>query len=337
LKKLGVAETRIVEIGSLTYDHKVEAQRNNSLFNKHRTSTGKPRVVFCTALANYGLSVCQVNLMKHRKNFLDIASLALRRTDIDFFIKTHPRYDYYEFYKELQNRTNHHLKIHTESDVNSVLSKKAIAVLVNIPSSVFLNIIAAGIPIIYFKSASHDLPILKSALDRDDAIRPNNIEELEDVIDRIIKDGNFRKIVLDRNLRLLHSNIANSRDAAISKLSGFIDHLLCDHPQFKEHQDAERILQQFRLVLTAQNRFSDSITKKTPPPLTNARTCENTDSTVPNQILGALSIHGAIRCYRRGDFPLTVKLLCSAILTNPGITKNFILWLIGKIYYDITL
>ena len=126
------------------------------------------------------------NPTKLRNDWRRVSELIERRQDLHFVIKPHPRYDHYHFYRNLCAKLPSNIELREGVSLSEVFPDVSVAVMVNYPSTAALEAMLAGVPVVYLRSALYKTAGLRSALDSDDVICVDRVEDLEAVLDELL-------------------------------------------------------------------------------------------------------------------------------------------------------
>ena len=175
LTRFGVGEDRIAIIGR---------RRPKAMPPLPRA---RPTVVFLTAAVNFDLAAAVSRPSPHLETWDQLVSLASRRDDLDFVLKPHPSYDHFELYEAVANGG---IRIERTATLPEVLPRTSVAVLVNYTTTAAVDAMAAGVPVLYLRTAVLDTP------DRRDALAGTpcevaSVAALEVAIDRLVDDVEF--------------------------------------------------------------------------------------------------------------------------------------------------
>lgn len=236
LRLFGVDKNRLHKIGCLkyesTYDQYLGDGKKNSPDAKQKAreylgiSPGKPLIVFATAQINTGLVGASASPRKHREAIRDIISLVASRPDLQFLIKPHPGYDYFELYRRLLNNQLPNLGL-VEGGIftlNEVLDAADICVMVNYCTTAALEAMLQKVPVIYFENAVYPTDDCQDTLPPDSIRRVHTVAELGDQIDSLLADPQEKAHALADADNLIKTLLDVAEGPASSRLYDFLAH-----------------------------------------------------------------------------------------------------------------
>lgn len=237
LEFYGVDPLRINVIGSIRYEQKYRcANLNKSRIDSKKTkfrikSLGLdpeiPIVVLLTAAINSGFAAPVSNPRQHRDALRDITTLIKKRTDLQFIIKPHPSFDYYELYRNLINEELPNLFFFEELTFEEVIEMGRVSVLINYFTTAALESLINKTAVIFFQNAIYPIADWKSSINDLDIIEVSSISALESSIDEL------NKSLIDNNdafhnSPLVAKIIGISESKVINRLINFINQLVID-------------------------------------------------------------------------------------------------------------
>jgi hypothetical protein len=152
------------------------------------------------------------------KTFL---ALCKQHPEWDVVIKTHPAYDYYGFYESAQFREVENIRYLREATIDEALEGADLAIIMNIQTWVLPEIVVRGCPVIYLKNAAvipHN-----AHMESGGAVNVDDVGQLEEVIERVARDDEYRKKVLDDARQFMPHAVAASGRGAFENLLHFVD------------------------------------------------------------------------------------------------------------------
>jgi hypothetical protein len=206
LTRFDVSADRLRKVGSLRLEKmdqralplsasdakKVEARHKLNL------SASQPLILLLTSPTNIGLSQATADPVRQHQTWRDIVSLAERRSDLTFAIKPHPAYDFVEFYRHLCCTGGPHNLVLLEAKSHELVFRASdVAVLVNYCSTVALEAMLVGVPLVFLRSAIYQTEMHEDPLEKRGAINVSSVSELEHSVDRLLGDESFRQEALN--------------------------------------------------------------------------------------------------------------------------------------------
>lgn len=167
---------------------------------------------------------------------------------VSLVVKPHPRYDHPDFYAHLIAARCPAARL-VKGPAGEALAGASAAVLVNTPSTVLVQIIAAGVPAIYLRhgvAAFSDPPIPV-----DQVITVSTATELADVLRRLREDAAFRAATKATQRAYLAKVLAATGDKAAERMTGFVHAVGGTAPRASPDPAAKWALD----VVTALNDF----------------------------------------------------------------------------------
>jgi hypothetical protein len=235
LQSYGVDSNRINIIGSIRYEQKYISENiNNSALdfnnkNNKIKSLGldpdAPVVVLLTAAINCGFAAPISNPRQHRNALKDIISFIKRRTDLQFVIKPHPSFDYYDLYRNLISEELPNLYFFEDLTFDDVIGISSFSILINYFTTAALESLINNTPVIFYQNAVYPLPDWECSHVDLGIIDVRSITDLESSIDDLNKSIT-RRINLPGNSIKVEKVIGVSGKTAISSFIDFINQLV---------------------------------------------------------------------------------------------------------------
>lgn len=203
--RYGLAPEKVQTVGSVRYfdlyqsaPRKARETRSAALVEARRQlgmQGDKPIVALLTATI-LEPSAPIAHPAKHRETWRQIIRLASRRPDLSFVIKPHPGWDHYEFYRVLCQGGPPNLVYLHDAGIEGVLAASDIAVLVNCCTTAALEAMLFGVPVVFLRTAIYPIEAAEDPLQDGGAISVNDVVGLETVLDRLVRDDEYRRAAL---------------------------------------------------------------------------------------------------------------------------------------------
>ena len=215
---------QVMGVGSLRRDIDVlmdskRLKKGDSNSNEY----GKTVVIFTSQTTHCAAMWTWAPPNKLASSWDQLITLFGRHRDWHFIIKSHPRGDYQNYYREaiVTQLTNVHLE---EGRSSEALSNADIAVLMNIPSKVSLDSVATNVPVIYLHDAV--LPNFDSPLNNGDILNAESVDVLEQQLIRLLSDRSFYQSTVNREHLFLQRALRATGADAFERLNMFMNKLL---------------------------------------------------------------------------------------------------------------
>lgn len=254
----GVDRSRLSKVGSLRYEQVY--LRNNCLeFElslagrkmqaKERLGLdpSKPVLIWITAAINAGFASPLANPRKHREAIRGFLEMARTRPDLQFAIKAHPNYDYYEIYRLLLEAKLPNLSFLERAALSDVVEASDICVMINYCTTAALEAMLNRVPVVYLNNAIYCLEDRQDNLTVTEMHRVNTISELESFIEQMLSDSKAKEQVLTLADKGLKEFWGIDGIRASRKLYDFMANAL-EHPN-KDDTDESRGIQRRRELL----------------------------------------------------------------------------------------
>lgn len=184
-----------------------------------------------TSLSGLGVTAPVANLTQLRDDWQHLSELIERRQDLHFIIKPHPRYDYYDFYRNLCANLPSNVELREGVSLSEVFPDVSVAVMVNYPSTAALEAMLAGVPLVYLRSAMYKAAGLRSALDAGNVICVDHVEDLETVLDELIGNPARRAEALENSQAFVAQFAPYVGETALARMLDVIDQLTSQEKQ----------------------------------------------------------------------------------------------------------
>lgn len=212
LMKSGLTHSNIEVIGEFNYGRVDHLYQNDASLpvdglNKLKNFVAnRPLILFLTLEAGKGMGTPYCNYSKLQIMWKEIAELSIKNQNLAFVIKTHPRYDYFHFFKKLcEKYSNLHLANEAFPEQNDLLTLKDIiplshcCVLTNKFSSAIVEVLEAKIPLIYLTCANYDSPELSSSsLNTGGCLEINSMVQFENSLTQLLGNKNKYQELVQR-------------------------------------------------------------------------------------------------------------------------------------------
>jgi hypothetical protein len=240
LKNAGQDESSIKITGSMQMEYfkrkadeykETGALKGNSeydnIYNFNLTrekKNNKPIVTFFTSSGG-GFASHNMNEYKHIDSLKKIIEYARKREDLEFRIKPHVLFDYYEFWENMKTKMPDNLKIIKENNLLQACDEMEIGVLLNVISNVAYEISLTGKPLIYLKDAVFDAKCGESTIERGGILCLNSFDELEGLMEKYFgaKESNELKADFEkRRIQFLEYSLADFSKPVIERIEELI-------------------------------------------------------------------------------------------------------------------
>ena len=181
----------------------------------------RPKIVlFSTRLGN--MILARSSSFRHHQVWREVVRLCERHPEWDFVVKSHPRFRYQALHS---SRACRHIPNLTavQGKPLDVLAGASAAVLLTELSTVALDAIAAGVPVLWLKAAvvAPDRPGEKQG----GVLEVQTVGELEDMLLRLLADEAFRSHAKADGREFLERSLPFTGDEAAARLCEFADEL----------------------------------------------------------------------------------------------------------------
>ncbi len=193
----GIDENRIEVLGSIRYEKLYQNLKSENIFTldekrksiciKLGLNPDKPVVLLLTTAINTGFSVPVSNPRAHRRGLDEIIKYVEKRLDLQFIIKPHPSFDYYELYRNLLDSNISNLFFIEQVDFDEVVSISDVSLLINYFTTAALESLIYKIPVIFYNNAVYDLNDWVISINELGIQKVNCVLKLEKEIDKLIK------------------------------------------------------------------------------------------------------------------------------------------------------
>jgi hypothetical protein len=196
LTSYGINKNRLNKIGVLRYEDKfwkyVSGYGIDSLKNKCLAKTriglcqDSPLISLITAEINTGLASPVADPIKHREALRGFLSFVESRPDLQFVIKAHPSYDYYELYRRLIDSSRPNLFFLEQISLDFILEASDICLMINYCTTAALEAMLMHVPVVYFDNAVYPLPDWQDGLSEGAMQRITTMSELASTVDALL-------------------------------------------------------------------------------------------------------------------------------------------------------
>jgi hypothetical protein len=239
LRKNGIAESRLISIGCIRYEYMFNEYLNKAteksikLKTKIKTtlelSKEKPVILLISTAINTSFSIPVANPRKHRDALNQFLALTKRRRDLQFIIKPHPSFDYYELYKRMSNLNPSNLQFIEDIDLEDALKSSDICIMINYFTTACIEAMLLKVPVIYLNNAVYQLPDWAETIQGFLLNRVSTIQDLEIKIDVILNDTNYRNKTLLEADKIVRKVLNQTDKTTKERLIDTVNELLLDH------------------------------------------------------------------------------------------------------------
>lgn len=204
----GVIPSKLKPIGSIQYeadylrydnksDDEVLLRLKQLSKKKFQLSEDKPLIVLVTAEINTGFANPIAHPSKHRDSIRDFIELVDERPDLQFVIKPHPSFDYYDLYRRLQHIYRPNLKFIEQALLSEIIEAADICIMINYCTTASLEAMFKRIPVVYLNNAVYPIDDWRDNLLETGVSRVTSMLELKNTIDCLLKNTEVKKKALD--------------------------------------------------------------------------------------------------------------------------------------------
>jgi len=185
-------------------------------FNFKRTDKKeKPVITFFTSIGG-GFSGHSINEYYQEESLKKIIDLAVNNPGINFKIKPHIIFDYFDFWMEMKANLPANLEVMKETDLMKACFEMDLGVLLNTISNVAYEISLAGKPVVFFKDAVFNCECAESTLERGGILTVKSFEDFEKTITEYFINKNVRRDLEKRRVNFLNHALA-SQDFSVKE------------------------------------------------------------------------------------------------------------------------
>lgn len=235
----GIDRSRLNKVGCLRYEeiylkssHPDSVLEMTKAKRKAKEILGldpiKPVVTWTTAAINAGFASPLADPCKHREAIRGFLNLVKSRPDLQFAIKAHPSYDYYEIYRLLLEQGLPNIVFPEKASISEIVSASDICLLINYCTTAALEAMLNQVPVVYLDNAIYCSEDRQDNLAETGMHRVKTISELEKYIDGLLAEPKSLGHALALADEGLNTFLEIDRRRANSKLYDFMDHILCD-------------------------------------------------------------------------------------------------------------
>ncbi len=207
ISSYGIDHSRLKEIGCIQYENcyykYIEKFRERSLpyiNQKSKIRLGfdadKPLVMLVTAEITTGFAAAVANSRKHRDAIREFIALVDARQDLQFVIKPHPSFDYYELYRRLLAVCRTNLKFLENSTLTELIEVSDICLMINYCTTASLEAMLHHIPVVYLNNAVYPLSNWQDNLSETGIRRVDSMIEMEKEIDCLLTNPKAKQYAL---------------------------------------------------------------------------------------------------------------------------------------------
>ena len=207
LESYGIERSRLKKIGSLRYSEMYKDDflgidiDSAYLGIKAKLNLGldqtKPLITLLSAEINTGHAAPIANPGEHRKALRELLKFIKNRPDLQFVIKPHPGYDYYDLY-ELISGDLSNLHFVDQIDLRKVIEASDICCMLNYCTTASLEAMLMRKPVIFVNNAIYNGDDYISSFSAGGLKEVNSIELLIEEIDSILSDPSRRLLEIQQ-------------------------------------------------------------------------------------------------------------------------------------------
>jgi hypothetical protein len=263
LMSFGIGQARLIKIGCIRYENKfVGFTKDNGIDyllpkrkakNRLGVEQDKPLIVLLTAEVNTGLAAPVADPRNHRVALMEFLSLVKSRPDLQFVIKAHPTYDYFQLYREMLHSQLPNLVFNEQLTLSDVLAASDICLMINYCTTAALEAMLCRIPVVYFNNAVYPLDDWRDMLSEKSVCRVSTIIDVELAVDNILTNQPVRQAILIEAEKQVKVTLGVGELSAKNRLIDVMDELLNRHKVSNSTRlcNAE-LMQEFLYSLDAQ-------------------------------------------------------------------------------------
>jgi len=239
LMSFGIDQARLIKIGCIRYESMfVRFTKDNGIDfllpkikakNRIGFEQGKPLIALLTAEINTGLAAPIANARNHRIALMEFLSLVKSRPDLQFVIKAHPSYDYYELYREMLHSQLPNLVFNEQYTLSDVLAASDVCLMINYCTTAALESMLHRVPVVYFNNAVYPLDDWRDTLWEKSVYRVSTIIDVELAIDNILTNQPVRQAILMEAEKQVKVTLGIGEISAKNRLIDMMDKLLNQH------------------------------------------------------------------------------------------------------------
>jgi hypothetical protein len=192
-------ESKLTKIGSLEYeskyleylkkrDFKSIKLAKQAIKDKLRINKDSPLVLVLTAEVNTGFAAPVAEPCKHRKSIREFISFVDSRPDLQFAIKPHPSFDYYELYKKIKESDRPNLWYFEDVMLSEIIEASDICLMINYCTTASLEAMLKRIPVLYLNNAVYPLEDWRDNLLAKGVLRVSSVLEMGKEIDKLLEN-----------------------------------------------------------------------------------------------------------------------------------------------------
>lgn len=240
LTSFGVDKSRLNKIGSIRYESNYVKYASEHGMASPKTkraakirlgvSQDKPLIVLITAEINTGLAAPIAEPGKHREAIRGFLALVDSRPDLQFIIKAHPGYDYFELYRRLLDPKRPNLAFLEQATLSEILEASDICLMINYCTTAALEAMLLRVPLVYMNNAVYPSDDWRDSLAETGLHRVATIDELERGIDSLLTNSVTKRSALNEADKQLRVVLGLNETPVCDRMLSLLKHVL-DKPQ----------------------------------------------------------------------------------------------------------
>lgn len=246
IKAFGIEQSRILNIGCIQYENsyikyinnipsKLEYISKQNLKRRLWINADKPLIMLVTAEINTGLAAPLANPSKHRDALRQLLTMIHSRQDLQFVIKPHPSFDYYELYRRMLNNSKlNNLKFLEDITLGEVIEASDICIMINYCTTASLEAMLHRLPVIYMNNAVYPIDNWQDNLSNEGINRVKSIFELEKNIDLLLHNQTTKVLALSKADKQIREILGVEARAASIRFADFVDGVFENSNLYKE-------------------------------------------------------------------------------------------------------
>jgi len=206
------SQYQLAAIGSLRTDVDRSFKKMGQASGNKISNPDGPCVVFLTCMVT-GSYFLDISGERHVATWRSLLGYCRRRTDMQFIIKIHPRFDHSALYSDSSTAQPANLRIEVGS-LSDALSRADIVVLVNAETTAVVDAIGDNLPVIFLNTAIRNR--VDDWIHESGVLVVENVTAMEHQIDRILTDNAARsELVTTIQANMGNYLAATGQDAAL--------------------------------------------------------------------------------------------------------------------------
>lgn len=240
LTSFGVDKSRLEKIGCLRYESnyikytkslEIDSPKLKSTLKKRLgLNEDKPLIALVTAEINTGLTAPIAEPRRHREALRGFLALVDSRPDLQFIIKAHPSYDYFELYRRLLDPNRPNLAFLEQATLSEILEASDICLMINYCTTAALEAMLLRVPLVYLNNAVYPSDDWRDTLATTSLHRVATIDELGMCIVSLLTNSANKWSALNEADQQLRVFLGLNETAVCDRILGILKRVL-DQPE----------------------------------------------------------------------------------------------------------